>query len=504
MNDAATEAKQEKILTALASIGRASGDAMRTNGIGRRDEPWNVPAQVPDLKRGAKFLLDAHKAEMEPTQVVRTFHYRPWDGAYCAAKVMEEQFGGSFAQPTPSFFGPIPPRTQAVATGTGKTAQVPWGDFQLAQLTIDPDQPTVITFSQDNHPRFGRVFQVSVLCPKKLEPAVLGFFALVEAECKVSSIYKGKAFVGVAESTDTEFIDLVGFDPSKIVYSGMVERQLDANVWTLIEDTERCVALGQSLKRAVCVYGPYGTGKTLFTKETARRAIANNWTFIQAKPGDDLGEAMQTARLYEPSVVVFEDIDTIAKADQDDQTISRLLDNMDGIGAKDTKVITLFTTNHPDKLHKGMLRPGRLDAMIEVAKLDDEGIAKLIRVTAGDRLSKEIDFAPVVIAMEGYLPSFVVEAVGVATKYAIARTKGTNAEILLDSEDLVFAAGELRPQWEKMEAAFDNVFVPNLGDKLAEIVRTEARESVARLISYDWLTSTGRELAVEIEQSASK
>lgn len=489
-----TASKTDQILSGLATLAKSVGEGSRANGIRRLADPWNVPEDVPTLKHGAKFLLDAHNAEMMPTTVSRSFNYRPWDGAFVASKVMEEVFGGSIARPIPGFFGDTLPETFGVATGPNETTQVAWGHFNLAQF---PD--STIAFQSENHPRYGMVFKIVVTCPKKLEDSAIGFLLLIEEEFKVSSIYKGRAFVGTADTQHTEFIDLRGFQPEKIVYSGRVEEQLDANVWTLIEDTDRCEALGQPLKRAVLVHGPYGTGKTLFTKETARRAVANGWTFIQAKPGDDLGEAMQTARLYEPAVVIFEDIDTIAKADQDDQTISKLLDDFDGIGAKNTKVITIMTTNHPDRLHKGMLRPGRLDALIEVAELDAKGIEKLIRVTAGSRLADRVDFGAVVEAMDGYLPSFIVEAVGIATKYAIMRTKGTDAEVRLDTESLVLAAAELGPQHKRMREALDGVHVPTLGDKFEELVaRVTAqtvREGVSLHVNQDYLSREGYAIA---------
>lgn len=478
--DAATDTKKRD--TILANLAALVGDGHRSDGVRRLPEPWNVPADVPDYLVGAKFLYDLHHAGEELTNVSRTFTLRPWDGAHCATLVMEKVFGGSVARPTMGFWGPEPPQTFAVASAPGETTQVPWGDFQIAQLP-----GATISFGRDRHPRYGQVFQISVSCPKRLEPSVLGFFSLVEQECKISSLYRGAAFVGLADDKDTEFIDLRGFDPTKLVYAGRVYEQLDANVWTLIEDTDRCVELGQSLKRAVLVHGPYGTGKTLFTKETARRAIANGWTFIQAKPGDDLGVAMQTARLYEPAVVVFEDLDVIAKADQSDEKISSLLDAFDGLGAKDTKVITLLTTNHPEKLHKGMMRPGRLDAMVKIAALDDKGIEKLIRVTAGNRLADRVDFTSVVDSCRDYLPSFIVEMVGVATKYAIARTKGTKKEIRLDAEDLVNAAEELRDQWDRMQVAFDDVHVPTVGDKITEIVNASVEKMVPAVVQDRFL-----------------
>jgi transitional endoplasmic reticulum ATPase len=38
-----------------------------------------------------------------------------------------------------------------------------------------------------------------------------------------------------------------------------------------------------------------------------------------------------------------------------------------------------MTTNHKDEIHKGMLRPGRLDAIIEIGAMDRPGVEKLAR-----------------------------------------------------------------------------------------------------------------------------
>ncbi|NIS12736.1 MAG: AAA family ATPase, partial [Thermoplasmata archaeon] len=88
--------------------------------------------------------------------------------------------------------------------------------------------------------------------------------------------------------------------------------------------------------------------------------------FIQCRPGiDNVYDAMKTARLYQPAVVFYEDVDTIAQGDQTQGhvAVTQLLDIFDGLTAKSTKILAILTTNHPEKIHKGMVRPGRLDAV---------------------------------------------------------------------------------------------------------------------------------------------
>jgi hypothetical protein len=84
------------------------------------------------------------------------------------------------------------------------------------------------------------------------------------------------------------------------------------------------------LKRAILFEGDYGTGKTLAAFLTAQIATANGWSFHYCRPGrDNIATVMKTARLYQPAVVFFEDVDTIAEGgDADD--VSQLLDIFDG------------------------------------------------------------------------------------------------------------------------------------------------------------------------------
>jgi transitional endoplasmic reticulum ATPase len=332
----------------------------------------------------AKNFLQQKEADLETeTQFRKTFNYRPWDGAWCMWQALKKQFGvvGHGAKISFGLFGPMsePPEMITVNSGVGQTEQVPWGEFTIPALPETTFETGAFT-----HPEYGMLFSLTVTGPKKWRFRIEGIFNLIEKELETNSLYRGKAFDG---QEMPEFVDVFSVDRDKVVYSEEVLTQLEANVWMQLRYTEACEKLGIPLKRAVLIHGPYGVGKTLAAMLTGQEAVTAGWTFIKARPGrDNLVSVLQTARLYQPAVVFYEDLDAIATVEDpngqkyDRASISRLLDDFDGVDAKGTKILCVLTTNFPERIHKGMARPGRLDAMIEINELDEQGVEKLVRV----------------------------------------------------------------------------------------------------------------------------
>lgn len=417
------------------------------------------------LDRAIRFL-EQKRGEMDKVAAYgRTFNYRPYDGAYCAWNVLKRTFGAVSHRGTMGFFGPNPPAMISVAIDVGKTEQVPWGRFELPILP-----GATFETGTDYHAEYGALFQMTASAPKKYAAEVQGIFKLVEDELEKNSMYRGKAFDG---QETPEFVDLSGVDRDKVVYSHDVMTQLEVNVWAQLRHTDACLEQGIPLKRAVLIHGPYGTGKTLAAMLTGQEATANGWTFIKARPGrDDLSYVLKTARLYQPAVVFYEDVDQIVDATVTSENgISRLLDDFDGIDAKNTKILCVLTTNHKERIHKGMARPGRLDAMIEINELDVDGVATLVRTRVGDVLSDDIDWDAVFAASKGYKPAFVTEFADRAMRYGLVRNGGTTLGMHLITDDLVHAAQGLRPQYEIMDGAKDRHIKPTLDEAVKETIR---------------------------------
>lgn len=404
----------------------------------------------------ARTFLERKEAEQErETVFTREFRYRPWDGAWCMWNVFKRQFGASNHRGRVTFgmFGPMeePPQMVTVNSNVGEQEQIPWGVFEIPSLPHTRFETMVVP-----NPEYGELFGLTVSGPKKFRYRIEGIFEAIERELRTNSLYRGKAFDG---QTMPEFVDVYSVDRSRVVYSDEVTTQLEGKIWGKLRYTEANEAQHVKLKKAVLLHGAFGTGKTLALMLTGQEAIEHGWTFIKLRPGrDDLATGLKTARLYQPCVVAYEDIDVVAGAveDGDRSAITRLLDDFDGIDAKGTKILAVLTTNYPEKIHKGMARPGRLDAMIEIGDLDERGVEALVKVTvAKDTLDEDVDWAAVFEAAEGYKPAFVTGFASDAVEYLIVRCEGNVNGAKISTADLVSAAKGLRPQYEKMQDAKD-------------------------------------------------
>lgn len=400
-----------------------------------------------NLNSAVRFLKDYQEQQETHFSFSRTFNYRPEDGANAFDLAMRTMFGTSgLGKSIQTMFGDIPPQLRTINVGPSETKQVPWGRVAFPPLEAD------FYLGADRHHEYGFVFEVGVEAPRKYRAHIEAFFQVVEEKLKTDSIYRGKAFTGGDEPM---FLDTNSVDPDKIVYSEEVRVQLDTNLWSLLRYTDQMRRNNIPLKRAVLVEGPYGTGKSESGRLTAKEAVENGWSFILCRPNrDNLNEVLQTAQLYAPAVVWYEDLDVIGQG-HSDQQISRLLDSLDGITAKGVEVLAGFTTNHVDKLQKGVLRPGRLDAVIHVGGLDEAGYEKLVRVTVPEELLGDVDFSTVAVSFKDFLPAFAKEAIDRSMRYAISRNQGSPAPI--NTEDLVAAADGLRPQLELMNDAQEGV-----------------------------------------------
>lgn len=449
------EARKE-ILRKLAEL---AGSNFQEDQIERKGTKIVIPANL-SPSQAVEQLQAYITAQEKVVNLNHRYRYRYLDGLVAVKRVLRRLTGFSASARTiESFFGSYTPPSLNVQIGPNEYESCPQGTFPLeifsAQVTTD--------YWTDEE--MGTLFALSVDAPRKNEAAVKGFFIMIEEELRENSIYKGRAITAEAEPT---FLDLSGVDPASVVYSEEVLTQLDANVWSLIEHTEAMRNNRLPLKRAVLLEGPYGTGKTLAAYLTAQRAEANNWTFIFVRPGkDSLTEAMATAQLYQPSVVFFEDVDV---AQESGTNISQLLDVFDGIQAKGTEIVAVLTTNHADKIHKGLVRPGRLDAVIHIGELDATGVERMIRANVDEQwLPAEIDAEGIHEAMQGFMPAFVKEAIDRATRYTIAKNDGNPGP--LSNQDFIDAALGLRPQLDLMNDALEDFSRPPLDAAVSDVVR---------------------------------
>lgn len=418
-------------------------------------------------------LKRLEKQAEEETEFTRMFRYRPDDGGYATAQVIKERWGLALGKATYSMFGKNPPEMRTINIGVNETMQVPWGHMEVPTL---PGLTLFIGEARDND--YGTIFGLRATGPQKYRDEIEGFFDDVEQYLKTNSIYRGRAIVG---SNDPQFLDLSNFRGDQIVFSQEVMTALEGNVWAPIKHSDVMRQEGLSLKRASLLYGPFGTGKTSIGQMTAQIATDHGWTFLSARPGrDKIEDVLRTARLYQPAVVFVEDIDTESSS-SDADAVTKLLEAFDGITSKGGEIEVIMTTNHIERIHKGMLRPGRLDSIVEIASLDRPGVERLVKVVVDPaKLATDVDYDAVYEAVEGYLPAFIRETLARAVTYAISRLDGSS-HYVIDTADIVGAAHSLRPQFERLSEAEEGIVPPTLDTT----VKNAVKSAVSDLSTFD-------------------
>jgi transitional endoplasmic reticulum ATPase len=452
---------RSRLLESLAELG---GKLTAEEDVVFQGQQFVLPERM-DLGSAISFLREKQLEDENEMNFTRTFRYRPWDGARATMAALRRAFGIVSQRSGHSAGGAPPPELRTIPISATETEQIPWGALGVGHLP-----GCNLTLGQVKDPDFGMLFTLSAVGPRRYRHHIQGIFNLVEEELGANSMYRGKAFDG---QESPQFLDLSGLDASKVVYTEQVLDSLEADLWALIRYPDQMRKMGLPLKRAVLLEGPYGTGKTLAAYLTAQIAQEHGWTFIYGRPGrDELEDVMATARLYQPAVVFFEDVDSVAHADGVDH-VSRMLDILDGITSKGTEIICILTTNHINRIHKGMVRPGRLDAVIHVGALDPPAIERLVHSLVPDSLlDEDVDWAAVGAAMESFMPAFCKEAIDRAMRWNLARNHGSSTS--LTTEDFIAAADGLRPQLELMSRAAE----ASRGDSIGTAIERTVRQSI--------------------------
>jgi len=168
--------------------------------------------------------------------------------------------------------------------------------------------------------------------------------------------------------------------------------------------------------KGVLIHGAPGTGKTLLAKAVATESQAN---FISIKGPElmskwvgesekGIREIFKKARQSSPCVLFLDELDSLAPArssssdsNVSERVISQLLTEMDGIEELHG-VVVLAATNRIDMIDPALLRPGRLDLLLEMPVPDEETRLEIFRIHTREKpIDHDIDLNQLAQMTEG-------------------------------------------------------------------------------------------------------
>src|SRR5213083_3066776 len=218
---------------------------------------------------------------------------------------------------------------------------------------------------------------------------------------KALSFGKARARLISEKQNKVTFQDVAGVEEAKEELQEIID---------FLKEPQKFQKLGGKIPKGVLLVGPPGTGKTLLAKAIAGEA---NVPFFSIS-GSDFVEmfvgvgASRVRDLFEqgkknaPCIIFMDEIDAVGRHrgaglggghDEREQTLNQLLVEMDGFETNEG-VILIAATNRPDVLDPALLRPGRFDRQVVVARPDVKGREEILRVHA-----RRIPLAPKVDLM---------------------------------------------------------------------------------------------------------
>jgi transitional endoplasmic reticulum ATPase len=393
----------------------------------------------------------------EEVTVASNYDAFPWDGANALEQVLIKKFGWAPATATPGFFGPTPPKMITIEVGPGKVKQVPWGSFSLPGV-----EGLLNTGVAQKAGRF--LFALNATVKRKDEATIKDIYTMVREYLKDGSIYRGQAIKirfldddgKPLAMPDPTFMDTSHIQREMLIYSKHIEDAVETNLFTPISRVQDTLDNGLPVKRAVLLGGTYGTGKTLAATVASKIAVDNGITYVYVPRADELPQAIEFAKLYQsPACVLFcEDVDRVTSGERNVK-MDDLLNIVDGIDTKNHHLITVFTTNDLDSINPAMIRPGRLDCVIEVMAPDAEAVQRLLRAYGGKSIAEGTDLTMAGKALEGSIPAVIAEVLKRAKLSQLKFTPKGQKIGELEEDAIIEAAVTMKGQLDLLDRLID-------------------------------------------------
>jgi hypothetical protein len=386
-----------------------------------------------------KALLQAEELEEQPVEISFEFDCYPLDGIVAVNRALEKVYGFTHAKERMTFFGPRPPRRLNIAVSLEESVQVVYGE--MAPPAWEGGSLSLFVKGASAPLALG----VSGVVKRKFEPSIKEVVETAKWFLKEHSIYRGQPV-----ELDLSYVGTENFDPTQCAPKYMdvtkevmlilprdIEFELQTEVWDVMKRPQDFRINGVAVKRGVLLKGKFGTGKSLTSYYTAQIAKEHGWTYFYLKTPEKFLSAYKLAQLYSPSVLFVEDCDAIFSGERTKE-MNSILETLDGVGAKNAEVITVFTTNFPEKINDAFMRSGRVDIDIELTPPDAEAAGRFVQHVAGQFIAPDVDITAIGEAFKDLVPADIVNGINRAKMRAIGKF-GAEIDARVTTEMLVIA-----------------------------------------------------------------
>ncbi len=246
---------------------------------------------------------------------------------------------------------------------------------------------------------------------------------------KALSFGKSRAKLLSSQQKKATFKDVAGVEEAKEELQEIIE---------FLKEPQKFQKLGGRIPKGVLLVGPPGTGKTLLARAIAGEAgvpffSISGSDFVEMFVGvgaSRVRDLFEQGKKNAPCIIFIDEIDAVGRHrgaglggghDEREQTLNQLLVEMDGFESNEG-VILIAATNRPDVLDPALLRPGRFDRRVVVARPDVKGREGILQVhTKKIPLSEDVDVTVLARGTPGFsgadLANLVNEAALNAARY---------------------------------------------------------------------------------------